>query len=155
MHFAVSHYDALLVVLGALGHLAVARGSHIHRRASATDGRLNDCQALLRPFVPGVCGLDVPYVGFQYVAAAAYARLGEVPNRVLRLDVACCTLALISSLRSNRGAAQYVDSPSSAERLAHSYASSSSFSRMGAAPTMYQAHRPIIAAACPRSAAPV
>lgn len=155
-----SHYDALFLLLApvALFYFLVSRRPDLHG-CPAAHSSSDRSQALFRTLVASIGSLDVPDIGFEDIPPAANAHLGKVAHGVLCLDIAC--ISAVSDLYTpvydvqKKKKKKKGNLPSSAERRAHSYASSSSFSRIGSAPTMYHAQRPIMAAAWPRSAAPV
>lgn len=145
-----SHHNTLLVV-AIFGDLSRARGRDLHGGSLATtNSGLDDSKSLFRAFVSSVGRLNVPDVGLQNVTTTSDAHLREVPHSVLCLDETCIDDPVSLWMRplsrlircQSRG-----DSPSFADLDAHSYASSSSLSSIGGAPTMYHAHSPIMAAA--------
>lgn len=103
----------------------------------------NGSNAVLRTLITLIGGLDVPDVRLEGVTSTSDAHFSEVANSIFCLCEACLVLIVSRRLEHSIKASRYV--PSSAALDAHSYASFSSFSRTGSAPTRYHAHRAIIA----------
>lgn len=150
-----SHYHTVLVLgLVLLFQSRIFRRGDVH--GSPTGRRSsNSTEPLAGTLVTCFCGLDIPDVGLQNVPPAADAHLSKIGHGILRFDKTYAMDISIYSPDSQVAERRRKHTPSSADLRAHSYASSSSFSRIGSAPIMYQAHSPIMAPACPRSAAPV
>lgn len=100
---------------------------------------LDDGKALFCSLVSVVGSFYVPDIGFKWITAAADTHLCEVSTGIFGFGKPCIQLACQTSLDHG------IHVPCSAALFAHSYASFSSFSKTGSAPTMYQAHKFIIA----------
>lgn len=152
------HDGAVFVVVPSLLIRTVAfldlrpipRRRNFHR-CSATRCCSNRCYSMLCPFITSFRGPHIPHIGFQWIPSGADSHLCEIPYCVFCLGKTFNTL--VKTMKFNQRDNFAI--PHSAAWRAHSYASFSSFSRTGSAPTIYQAHSAIIAAGCPLCAAPV